>query len=116
MNSFSSNEKRKKDWNVISVTIISNEPFEKKTSPCAEFCNKEKSTTKDLKMDSTSNNAQQAQYYNKLWSVQNLKSGLYAFCRGFADSLKFRDIFVLDSVDESKNYINEKNVKKVSLE
>ena len=67
-------------------------------------------------MDSTSNNAQQAQYYNKLWSVQNLKSGLYAFCRGFADSLKFRDIFVLDSVDESKNYINEKNVKKVSLE
>ena len=66
-------------------------------------------------MDSTSNNAQQAQYYNKLWSVQNLKSGLYAFCRGFADSLKFRDIFVLDSVDESKNYINEKNVKKVSL-
>jgi len=66
-------------------------------------------------MDSTSNNAQQAQYYNKLWSVQNLKSGLYAFCRGFADSLKFRDIFVLDSVDESKNYINEKNVKKERL-
>ena len=65
-------------------------------------------------MDSTSSNAQ-AQYINKLWSVQNLKSGLYAFCRGFTDSLKFRDIFVLDSVDESKNYINEKNVKKVSL-
>ena len=58
------------------------------------------------------NSSAQAQYYNKLWSVQNLKSGLYAFCRGFADSLKFSDIFVLDSVDESKNYINEKNVKK----
>jgi len=61
------------------------------------------------------NSSAQAQYYNKLWSVQNLKSGLYAFCRGFADSLKFSDIFVLDSVDESKNYINEKNVKKERL-
>jgi len=64
-----------------------------------------------------SNNPQQANYYNKLWSVQNLKSIIYAFCKGFADSLKFTDIFFLDAMDQNRQYdrLVEKNVKKERL-
>ena len=63
------------------------------------------------------NNPQQANYYNKLWSVQNLKSIVYAFCKGFADSLKFWDIFFLDSMEQNRQYdrLVEKNVKKERL-
>ena len=63
------------------------------------------------------NNPQQANYYNKLWSVQNLKSIIYAFCKGFADSLKFWDIFFLDSMEQNRQYdrLVEKNVKKERL-
>ena len=52
----------------------------------------------------------QANYYNKLWSLQNFKSVIYAFCKGFADSLKFSDIFFLDSMDQQKNL--EKQIEK----
>lgn len=45
----------------------------------------------------------QANYYNKLWSLQNFKSAIYAFCKGFADSLKFSDIFFLDSMDQARH-------------
>ena len=46
-----------------------------------------------------------------------MKSVLYAFCKGFADSLKFSDIFFLDSMEQAKNYekMVEKDVKKDRL-
>jgi len=44
----------------------------------------------------------QAQYYNKLWSWQNFRSIVYSFCKGFADSLKFSDIFFLDSMEQAR--------------
>lgn len=58
-----------------------------------------------------------ANYYNQLWSMRNMKSVLYAFCKGLADSLKFSDIFFLDSVDENRSAerLAEKSVKKERL-
>ncbi len=54
---------------------------------------------------------------NQTWSWQNLKSILYAFCKGLADSIKFSDIFFLDSVAESRNVekLAERDVKKDRL-
>jgi len=59
----------------------------------------------------------QANYYNKLWSLQNFKSVIYAFCKGFADSLKFSDIFFLDSMDQAKHVekLMEKDQRKERL-
>lgn len=46
-----------------------------------------------------------------------MKSVLYAFCKGFADSLKFSDIFFLDSMEQNRNIekLLEKDVKKERL-
>jgi len=59
----------------------------------------------------------QANYYNKLWSLQNFKSVIYAFCKGFADSLKFSDIFFLDSMDQTRQVekLMEKDQRKERL-
>jgi len=59
----------------------------------------------------------QANYYNKLWSLQNFKSVIYAFCKGFADSLKFSDIFFLDSMDQARHVekLMEKDQRKERL-
>ncbi len=46
-----------------------------------------------------------------------MKSVLYAFCKGLADSLKFTDIFHLDSIEQTRQYekLMEKDLKKDRL-